>query len=146
KEGIFVGYRGYEKNGVKPLYPFGFGLSYTSFDYSDLKIVQDGDEFIVTFHVRNAGKVAGAEVAQVYVTDDECSVIRPVKELKGFEKVWLRAGETRRVEVRLDEEAFRYYDIIKHCFMVESGDFTVSVGASAADIRLTGKLNLTVSD
>ena len=146
KEGIFVGYRGYDKSGVKPLYPFGYGLSYTTFEYSNMKILREDDEFLVVFDVKNTGKVAGAEVVQVYVTDDECSVIRPVKELKGFEKVWLRAGETKRVEVRLDEEAFRYYDIIKHCFMVESGDFTVSVGASAADIRLTGKLNLTVSD
>lgn len=146
KEGIFVGYRGYEKNGVKPLYPFGFGLSYTSFDYSDLKIVRDGDEFIVTFDIRNAGKVAGAEVAQVYVTDDECSVIRPVKELKGFGKVFLKPGEKRTVEVRLDEESFRYYDVVKHGFVVEDGDFTVSVGASSDDIRLKGKLSLSVNE
>ena len=146
KEGIFVGYRGYEKNGVKPLYPFGFGLSYTSFDYSDLKIVRDGDEFIVTFDVRNAGKVAGAEVAQVYVTDDECSVIRPVKELKGFGKVFLKPGEKRTVEVRLDEESFRYYDVVKHGFVVEDGDFTVSVGASSDDIRLKGKLSLSANE
>ena len=146
KEGIFVGYRGYEKNGIKPLYPFGFGLSYTSFDYSDLKIVRDGDEFIVTVDVRNAGKVAGAEVAQVYVTDDECSVIRPVKELKGFGKIFLKPGEKRTVEVRLDEESFRYYDVVKHGFVVEDGDFTVSVGASSDDIRLKGKLSLSANE
>ena len=146
KEGILVGYRGYEKNGVKPLFPFGFGLSYTSFDYSDLKIVRDGDEFIVTVDVRNAGKVAGAEVAQVYVTDDECSVIRPVKELKGFGKVFLKPGEKRTVEVRLDEESFRYYDVVKHGFVVEDGDFTVSVGASSDDIRLKGKLSLSANE
>ena len=142
REGIFMGYRGYEKNGVKPLFPFGFGLSYTSFDYSNLSIAKDGGEFVVSFDIKNTGKVAGAEVAQVYVGDDECSLVRPAKELKGFDKVFLKAGETKRVSIRLDEEAFRFYDPIERKFKVEAGSFTVKVGSSSADIRLTGKLEV----
>ena len=127
---------------MKPLFPFGFGLSYTTFEYSDLNIAKDGDEFVATFNVKNTGKVAGAEVAQVYVTDNECSVVRPNKELKGFEKVYLKPGETKTVSVRLGEEAFRFYSLGKHNFVVEPGEFTVSVGASSADIRLTSTLTL----
>ena len=136
REGIFMGYRGYEKTGIKPLFPFGFGLSYTSFGYSDLQIVRDGREFVVSFNVKNTGKVAGAEVAQVYVTDDECSVVRPEKELKGFDKIYLKPGESKRVQVRLDDEAFRFYSLESHDFVVESGTFTVSVASSSADVRL----------
>jgi beta-glucosidase len=142
REGIFVGYRGYEKNGVKPLFPFGYGLSYTTFEYSDLNIVRDGDEFVASFNVKNTGKVAGAEVAQVYVTDNECSVVRPAKELKGFEKVFLQPGQSKRVEARLGTEAFRFYSLSAHDFIVEPGLFTVSVGSSSADIRLTSTLTL----
>ena len=142
REGIFMGYRGYEKNGVKPLFPFGFGLSYTTFAYSNLDIKAEGKEFVVSFDIKNVGKVAGAEVAQVYVGDDKCSVIRPEKELKGFDKVYLKAGETKRVSIRLDDEAFRFFDPIERKFKVEAGDFTIKVGSSSADIHLTGKLTV----
>lgn len=142
REGLFMGYRGYEKTGVKPLFPFGFGLSYTSFEYSALDIKADGKEFVVSFDVKNIGDVAAAEVAQVYVGDDESTLVRPAKELKGFDKVYLNAGETKRVSVRLDDEAFRYFDPIERKFVVEPGMFTVHVGASSADIRLTGKLEV----
>ena len=137
-----MGYRGYEKNGVKPLFPFGFGLSYTTFDYSNLDIKAEGKEFVVSFDVKNTGKFDGAEVAQVYVGDDVCSLVRPAKELKGFDKVYLKAGETKRVSVRLDDEAFRFFDPIQRKFVIEPGMFTVHVGASSADIRLTGKLEV----
>ena len=142
REGLFMGYRGYEKTGVKPLFPFGYGLSYTTFDYSSLSITKDGKEFVVSFDVKNTGKVAGAEVAQVYVGDDACSLVRPAKELKGFDKVYLKAGETKRVSVRLDDEAFRFFDPIERKFKVEPGSFSVYVGASSADIRLTDKLEV----
>ena len=142
REGIFMGYRGYEKTGIKPLFPFGYGLSYTTFEYSNLDIRSDGKEFVVSFDVKNTGKMAGAEVAQLYVGDDECSLIRPEKELKGFDKVFLKAGETKRVSVRLGEEAFRFFDPIERKFKVEPGAFTVKVGSSSADIRLTGKLEV----
>ena len=142
REGLFVGYRGYEKSGVKPLFPFGFGLSYTTFDYSNIKIAKDGKEFVVSFDVKNTGKVAGAEVAQVYVGDDECRLVRPAKELKGFEKVMLQPGETKSLSVRLGDEAFRFYDPILREWVVEPGTFTVHVGASSADIRLKGQLKV----
>ena len=142
REGIFMGYRGYDKTGVKPLFPFGFGLSYTSFEYSNLEIKGEGKEFVVSFDVKNIGKVDGAEVAQLYVHDDVCSLVRPEKELKGFSKVMLKAGETKRVEIRLDDEAFRFFDPIERQFKVEAGDFTIKVGSSSADIRLTGKLTV----
>lgn len=140
REGIFVGYRGYEKNGIRPLFPFGYGLSYTTFHYSDLSVSEKVDGFVVSFKVKNTGKVAAAEVAQVYVTDEQCSVVRPVKELKGFDKVYLKPGETRTVSVRLDEEAFRFYSLDEHDFVVEPGTFIVSVGSSSEDIRLTASL------
>ena len=142
REGVFMGYRGYEKAGVEPLFPFGFGLSYTSFEYSDLDVAADGKEFIVSFNVKNTGKYAGAEVAQVYVGDDQCRLVRPTKELKGFDKVYLKPGESTKVCVRLDDEAFRYFDPIERRFIVEPGTFTVHVGSSSADIRLTGKLEV----
>ena len=142
REGLFMGYRDYDKSTVKPLFPFGFGLSFTSFVYSNLDIKAEGKEFVVSFDVKNTGKMAGAEVAQVYVGDDECSLVRPIKELKGFDKIHLKAGETKRISVRLGEEAFRFYDPIERGFKVEPGTFTVHVGASSADIRLTGKLNV----
>lgn len=141
-EGIFVGYRGLDREGVKPLYEFGYGLSYTSFEYSDLQIAAEGDGYEVSFTVKNAGKVAGSEIAQVYVHDCECSLPRPEKELKGFEKVYLQPGESRRVSVRLDDEAFRLYDAFEHHFKVEPGDFDILVGASSRDIRLNGTVSV----
>lgn len=142
REGIFMGYRGYDKSGVKPLFPFGFGLSFTTFEYSDLQIAQDGAEFVVSYNVKNTGKWAGAEVSQVYVKDNEASLVRPEKELKGFEKTFLKPGETKRVSVRLGEEAFRMFNPVKHQWVVEPGEFTVFVGASSADLRLSGKLEV----
>ena len=142
REGIFMGYRGYDKSNVKPLFPFGYGLSYTTFAYSNFDIKSEGKEFVVSFDVKNTGKVDGAEVAQLYVGDDECSLVRPIKELKGFDKVYLKAGETKRVTIRLDDEAFRFFDPIERKFKVEPGAFSVYVGASSADIRLTGKLSV----
>jgi beta-glucosidase len=142
REGLFMGYRGYDKSGVKPLFPFGFGLSYTTFEYSDLQIAQDGAEFVVSYNVKNTGKKAGAEVSQVYVKDNEASLVRPEKELKGFEKTYLKPGETKRVSVRLGEEAFRMFHPMKQQWFVEPGEFTVFVGSSSADLRLTGKLTV----
>lgn len=142
REGLFVGYRGYEKNGVKPLFPFGYGLSYTSFEYSDIRISKVEDNIVVSFEITNKGKVPGAEVAQLYVSDEDCSFIRPLKELKGFEKVFLEPGETKTVSIRLDDSAFRFYDPYEHRFVIEPGRFTIRVGASSEDIRLTTSLTL----
>ena len=142
REGIFVGYRGYESNGVLPLFPFGYGLSYTDFEYSDLSVTPDGEEFVVSVKVKNIGKYAASEVVQVYVGDQECRLIRPKKELKGFEKVYLKPGQSETVSVRLGSEAFRFYDPVMHQWQIEPGIFNIYVGSSSADIRLTETLTL----
>ncbi len=148
KEGVFVGYRGYEKNGTKPLFPFGYGLSYTTFKYSNLNIktIANGDATIrryeVSFDIKNTGSAEGSDVAQVYVGDTHAKVPRPAKELKGFTKVSLRAGETRRVTVPLDSRALTYYDVNRKQWRADAGDFEVLVGRSAEQIELRGKLTL----
>jgi len=139
---VFVGYRGYERSGVKPLYPFGYGLSYSTFEYSDLKVEKRDGGVVVSFAVKNTGGMDAAEVAQVYVGDVEASVPRPAKELKGYEKIFLKKGEQKRVEVTLTDEAFRFYDIFSHGFVTEPGDFNIFVGSSSEDIRLRGGVTL----
>lgn len=141
-EGVFVGYRGYDKSGLKPLFPFGYGLSYTTFDYKNLTIspASAGQPVEVHFEVTNTGTRAGAEVAEVYVGDQHASVPRPRKELKGFAKLSLAPGETRQVTVKLDRRAFAFYDVKGHDWKVEPGDFDVYVGKSEAQIELTGKV------
>lgn len=142
-EGVFVGYRGYDRSDVEPLYAFGYGLSYTTFAYSGLKIVrQDDGAYLVSFDVKNTGRYDGAEVAQLYVSDLTASVPRPVKELKGFEKVFLKRGQTKRVEMRLPHDAFAFYDTDRHDFAVEPGDFLLRVGASSRDLRLKGTIRV----
>lgn len=139
-EGIFVGYRGYDRTQTEPLYPFGYGLSYTTFDYSNLTVTRDGDAHIVSFDLTNSGKSAAAEVAQLYVTDPECTVPRPAKELKGFRKVFLRKGETKHVTLRLNDDAVAFYDTLQRKFTVEPGEFIISVGPSSADLRLRARI------
>ena len=143
KEGVFVGYRGYDRSGVKPRYPFGFGLSYTTFRYSDLKVEKVGKNSVkVEFDVTNTGKHDAWETAQVYVTDKESSVPRPLKELKGYEKVFIRKGKTVRISLTLDEEAFSFYDVSSKTFIVEPGDFVISVGPSSDHLPLNVVINL----
>ena len=143
REGIFTGYRGYDRNGTTPLYPFGFGMSYSSFDFSDLKLTKlDGNRVEVSFTIKNTGKRDAAEVAQVYVSDCDCRVPRPVKELKGFEKIYLKAGESQNVKIILDDEAFAFYDMTTHKFEVEPGDFLIAVGNSSQNLPLTEKITL----
>ena len=132
-----MGYRGYDRTGKTPRYAFGYGLSYTDFEYSGLEVKKHGKGvYSVSFDVRNTGSKDAYETTQVYVGDAEASVKRPVKELKGYEKVFLRKGETERVKILLGEEAFRFYDPARHGFVVEPGEFRISVGASSEDIRL----------
>jgi beta-glucosidase len=148
KEGVFVGYRGYEKTGTKPLFPFGYGLSYTTFKYSklDIKSIANGDStnprYEISFDIKNTGSNEGADVAQVYVGDRHAKVPRPAKELKGFTKVSLRAGETKRVTVPLDGRALTYYDANGKQWRADAGDFEVLVGRSSEQIELRGKLTL----
>ncbi|EKY04092.1 putative beta-glucosidase [Hoylesella saccharolytica F0055] len=142
-EGVFVGYRGYEQNGVKPRFAFGHGLSYTTFAYSNLKVEPSGTNQVrVSFDIKNTGKHDGAEVAQVYVHDVDASVPRPYKELKGYDKVFLKRGETKRVTIELKADAFSFYDIKRHDFVVEPGEFEILVGSSSDHIVLKDKINL----
>jgi beta-glucosidase len=138
-EGIFVGYRGFEKTNTKPLFPFGYGLSYTKFEYSNMKITSAGDKTEVSCDIKNAGGMAGAEVVQLYISDVKCSVERPVKELKGFEKVLLAPGETKTVKFNIGKDAFSFYYAEKHQWKAEPGEFKVLLGSSSADIRLQDK-------
>ena len=147
-EGVFVGYRGYEKNGTKPLFAFGHGLSYTTFSFANLAVAPDvestvGDpHWIATFDVTNTGNRVGAAVAQVYVSDGHAKVARPAKELKGFAKVSLEPGETRRVMVPLDLRSLAYYDVDGKQWKANAGTFTVRVGGSSADLPLSASLVL----
>jgi len=150
KEGVFVGYRGYERSGTKPLFPFGFGLSYTTFSYSNLSIKplsngESGPPYEISFDVKNTGTREGAEVAQVYVGETQTKVPRPAKELKGFVKVSLRPGETRKVSVILDSRALSYYDVKAKQWLATLGEFNVFVGRSSEQIELRGKLTLAKS-
>lgn len=141
KEGVFVGYRAVEHFGLKPLYPFGYGLSYTSFEYSGLSVVPSGDGYDVTFTVKNTGKVDGKEVAEVYVAPVNPKVLRPAKELKGYEKIALAKGKSSTVTVHLAHSAFAYYSTPIHDWKVDGGEYQILVGASSGDIRLQGKIN-----
>ena len=163
-EGLFVGYRGYEKNRIQPQYPFGYGLSYTTFRYSDLDIDSsilkkedqdehgltkadwkkhegDNDSLIrVSFRVTNTGKRPGAEVAELYVAPLNPPVVRPCKELKGFKKVYLAPGESKEVTINLDRRSLAYYDVAAHDWSVAPGIFRILVGPSSQDIRLNRAL------
>lgn len=132
-EGIFTGYRGYGE--TAPLYPFGFGLGYTDFSYSELTVTSAGDGFDVRLEVRNSGNRDGSETVQIYVHEENPCVPRPVRELKGFCKVSIPKGQARTVTVHLPREAFAYYDSDSHGWVVNPGAFTIEAGASAADIR-----------
>jgi len=140
-EGIYIGYRYYDKKEMDVLFPFGFGLSYTQFAYSDLKLsreeMDDTDTLTVTCKVKNVGSVPGAEAVQLYVRDEESNVRRPIRELKGFEKVYLNPGEEKEVSFTLDKRSFAYYEVKIHDWFVESGRFFVEIGASSRDIRLS---------
>jgi beta-glucosidase len=138
-EGLFMGYRYYDKATVKPLFPFGYGLSYTTFKYSDLKVTPAGkDNVTVSFTLTNTGKRDGAEVAQVYVGDEHAKVARPVKELKGFARTELKVGESKTVTVELDRRAFSYYDVNAKAWTVAPGKFDILVGSSSEKIELRG--------
>ncbi|MBN1351866.1 glycoside hydrolase family 3 C-terminal domain-containing protein [candidate division KSB1 bacterium] len=145
-EGIFVGYRHFDKHNTEPLFPFGFGLSYTAFEYSDLAITpgtieQDG-VVKVTASVKNTGKVAGDEIVQLYLQDMEASLEREVKALKGFQRISLNPGETKRIEFSLDREALSFFDMKTRSWVAEPGQFRVLIGCSSRDIRLEGGFEL----
>jgi beta-glucosidase len=145
-EGLLVGYRWFDTKNVEPQFPFGFGLSYTTFQYSDLKLVPaTGTNEIVTaqFELENTGSADGAEVAQLYVHEDHAPLPRPAQELKGFKKVFLKAGEKQMVSIPLDLGAFAYYDDTKKSWVAENDSFGILIGNSSRDIRLRSQFLLT---
>ena len=144
KDDIFVGYRGYQHNHISPLFPFGFGLSYTTFQYANLQIHATGlpGAYEVAFNVTNTGSHAGADVAQVYVSEDQPRVPRPPQELKGFARVALQPGETKRVTIPLDARSFTWYDEKAAAWHADPGSFTVHVSRSSTDAQLDGKVTL----
>jgi beta-glucosidase len=145
-EGIFMGYRYYTSKGAEPMFPFGYGKSYTSFSYSNLSITEDmsGEEFrfIVKADITNTGGVAGAEVVQLYLKDMECSVERPVRELKSFGRVLLQPEETKTVTMILSPESFSFFSESEEVFVIEKGEFQVIVASSSAGNELTGTINI----
>jgi len=146
-EGIFVGYRGYERLGVEPLFPFGFGLSYTRFEFSNLRIEQgdrpDLGNVQVSFEIRNIGDRAGAEVAQLYVSAVQPAVARPVKELKEFAKIFLLPGESKQTTLSLDRKSFAYFDSRTSQWRTDPGRYVISIGASSRDLRLKQRIEVT---
>ncbi|MBC7508990.1 MAG: glycoside hydrolase family 3 C-terminal domain-containing protein [Ferruginibacter sp.] len=143
KEGIFMGYRFYDKAEIKPRFPFGFGLSYTTFAYSDLIIKKTSiNKYNVSVTIKNTGKKEGAEAVQLYVGQTNCSVPRPQKELKDFAKINLQPGETKIIKMQLDENAFHFFHPEKRKWMIDPGEFTIYIGASSEDIRLNEKIIL----
>ena len=147
KEGVFVGYRGYDQNGAKPLFPFGYGLSYTTFRFANLSVrsALNSGGYEVSFDVTNTGRREGAEVAEVYVGEEQPAVARPVKELKGFARVNLRPGATQRVKVILDRRAFAYYNTAAHAWHVDPAKFDIFVGSSEANPELHETISVTAS-
>ena len=149
REGIFVGYRYYDTKEMDVAFPFGYGLSYTTFAYSNLKLSMENptekDTVMVSADVTNTGKSAGKEVVQLYIRDLTGSAIRPEKELKGFEKVFLEPGETKTVTMELNKRSFAWYNTKLHDWFAASGDYEILVGASSRDIRLTETLHLNSS-
>lgn len=150
REGIFVGYRYYDTKKVKPLFPFGHGLSYITFSYENMTVssreLDESDKVTVTIQIKNTGSVKGKEIVQLYVHDKHSSVVRPEKELKAFDKVELEPGETKEVDLELDRRAFAYYNTDKEDWSVESGEFELRVGSSSADIALTETISITSSE
>ncbi|WP_145326181.1 beta-glucosidase family protein [Paenibacillus xylanexedens] len=146
REGIFVGYRYYDKKELEPLFPFGYGLSYTTFEYADLKVdrteLTDQDEVNVHVRITNTGDIAGKEIVQLYVSDIQSTVIRPVKELKAFAKVALEPEESKVVSFTLNKRSFAYYNVDMKDWHVETGEFDIQVGSSSRDIHVHTRVNV----
>jgi len=147
-EGVFMGYRYYDRNNLQPLFPFGYGLSYTTFSYQNLAVTPTTTSFsgnpsqtvAVDFDISNTGAVAGAEVAQLYVGMPQTAVPEPPQWLKGFQRISLPAGQTGHVHLLLDMRSFAYWDVNSHSWKVAPGTYQIMVGASSRDIRLQGQL------
>ena len=147
RESIYIGYRYFDTAGKDVRYPFGYGLSYTNFEYSDIKLsasaINEGEDLVVSFKIKNVGERDGAEVAQVYVSAPESKIYKAQKELKGFAKIFLKAGEEKEVNITLDSRAYAYYNVNINDWHVESGTYKILVGASSRDIKLESEVNVT---
>ena len=146
-EGLFVGYRRYDQFGIEPQYPFGYGLSYTTFAYDNLQLNADAiapnEHLTASIAITNTGQRAGQEVVQLYLRDAVSSVERPPKELKGFARVMLAPGETKTATLTIDQTALAYWDDGRHAWVAEAGEFEVLVGTSSRDIRARARFHLT---
>lgn len=138
REGLFIGYRYYDTADVSVRFPFGYGLSYTNFEYSEIVVSADGARFFI----KNTGDREGAEVAQLYISKQKSEIFRPKKELKGFKKVFLQAGEQKEVFIPFDDKTFRYFNVLTNKWEIEGGEYKVLIGASSADIKLLGETEL----
>ena len=136
REGPFIGYRYYDTVDVAVQFPFGYGLSYTTFEYSALSVSEEG----IKFTIKNTGNRDGAEIAQMYIGKSESGLIRPKKELKGFKKVWIKAGESVDVEIPFDDKSFRYFSTVSNNWEIEDGEYQIYVGGNVRDIELTGRI------
>ncbi|MCR4660770.1 MAG: glycoside hydrolase family 3 C-terminal domain-containing protein [Clostridia bacterium] len=149
REGLFVGYRYFDTVNKEVEYPFGYGLSYTKFEYSDIKVskddIKDDEEITVSFKIKNVGEYAGKEIAQVYVKQNDSKVFKANKELKGFTKVFLEKGEEKEVTITLNSRSFAYYNTKVNDWYVESGNYTILVGAASNDIKLQADIKITAS-
>ena len=140
KESIYVGYRYYDKKGCEVLFPFGFGLSYTEFQYSDLNIIFEKEKINISFKIKNIGKYKGKEIAQIYVSKENSGVFRPLKELKGFEKVELNPEEEKTINTSINQNSLKYFDIQKNKWILENGTYNILIGKSSTDIILSEKV------
>lgn len=139
---IYVGYRHFDKNNIEPLFPFGFGLSYTTFEYSNIMVEDKGDKFQITIDLKNTGTLEGAEVVQLYVSQKNPKVDRPFKELKAFKKVFLKPGETQKVTMELKKESLSYYNESSRSWQLDKDDYEILVGSSSRDIKLKYTVSL----
>ena len=146
KEAIYVGYRYYDKIEKDVLFPFGYGLSYTNFMYSNLKINQNNTDIEVSFKIKNIGNVKGKEIAQVYISKENSNIYRAKKELKGFEKIELESGEEKEIVVHLNKDLFNYYDVKSKKWSIESGKYKILVGKSSKDIVLESEIDIESND
>jgi len=143
KEGIFYGYRGYDKAGNQPLFPFGHGLSYTSFELSNMKTATSGANVVVSLDVKNTGRRAGAQVVQLYVGQQNPTIERPLRELKGFTKVMLDPGQSKRIDITLPRDSFAYWSTAKHDWTVDANaKYNIEAGSSERDIKLQEIINV----
>ena len=146
KEGIYVGYRYYDTSKVDVLYPFGYGLSYTEFEYSNLQVEQNNTDIELSFDIKNTGKMNGEEISQIYISELDSKVFKPIKELKSFAKTEIEVGKTKKVNIKLDRKAFEYYNIETNKWSVESGKYKILIGKSVKDIVLEKEITIKSDD